>query len=223
VEIGCGSNGGNAGVLIAGLGFEGLLVDGDEELIEIARNFLAGHRARIEHAWIARDTVNDLIASHGFDRDLDYLGIDLDGVDFWIWEALAVQPRAVIMEYNAFFGPDDAVTVPYTPDFSRKARNESGQFLYPKGYHGASLPALERLGRRKGYRLVGTAPASENAYFVRADVDGGLPEISAADAWRPRTKGKAAVPYHEGLYKRIHGEGLRAYYETRGWPLVDVE
>jgi hypothetical protein len=222
VEIGCGANGGNAGVLVAGLGFEAMLLDGDEELTTIARKYFAGQSARVEQAWITRETVNDLLAAHGFDENLDYVGIDLDGVDYWIWEALTVRPRVVLAEYNAFFGPDAAVTVPYVPDFVRSARDKSGRFVHEKGYYGASLTALERLGRRKGYRLIGTAPASENAYFVRDDIDAGFPEVSAADAWRPRTKGKAAVPYGEGLYARIQSEGPSAYFEARDCPLVEV-
>jgi hypothetical protein len=223
VEIGCGSNGGNAGVLVAGLGFEALLLDGDEELIAIARDYFAGQPARVESAWITRETVNDLLAGRGFDRDLDYLGIDLDGIDLWVWEALKVSPRMVICEYNAYLGPDEAVTIPYTPDFVRKARDKSGKFAHPKGYYGASLSAFERLGRRKGYRLVATAPGSENAYFLREDVDGGVPAVSAVQAWRPRTKGKAATPYRSKFVSQIEKEGVRQYFEKRGAPLVEVE
>lgn len=223
VEIGCGANGGNAGVLVAGLGFEALLLDGDDELIVIARNYLAGQPARVEQAWIASDTVNDLLARHRFDRDLDYLGIDIDGVDYWIWEALDVCPRLLIAEYNSFFGPDASVTVPYAPDFVRGARDESGRFIYPKGYFGASLTALERLGRRKGYRLIGTAPGSVSAYFLRDDIDAGLPDVSATDAWRAPTKGRDAVPHHEERLEKIQSEGPRAYFEQQGWPLVEIE
>ena len=41
-------------------------------------------------------------------------------------------------------------------------------------YMGASLSALEGLGRTKGYRLVGCNVAGVNAFFVREDLAGDL-------------------------------------------------
>ena len=48
------------------------------------------------------------------------------------------------MEYNGLFGRDRAVTVPDAPRPP----------VAPKGYGGASLAALEKLNRTKGYGLV---------------------------------------------------------------------
>ena len=64
--------------------------------------------------WVTRDNINELIASHGFGGEVDLFSLDLDGVDYWIWEAMtACSPRVVILEYNSMFGADRAVTVPY--------------------------------------------------------------------------------------------------------------
>ena len=42
------------------------------------------------------------------------------GNDYWVWQRLdACSPRIVILEFNAAFGPDRAVTVPYDPAFDR--------------------------------------------------------------------------------------------------------
>jgi hypothetical protein len=70
------------------------------------------------------------------------------------------------------------VTVPYAPDFVRGVAHPSNL------YYGASLAALEQLGRDKGYLLVGSNRAGNNAFFVRRDVAGGLAVKSAAEAWR---------------------------------------
>jgi hypothetical protein len=223
VEIGCGANGGNAGLLVAGLGCSALLLDSDAELLEICRAFLAGYPARTEQAWITREGVNQLLAAHGFDRDLDYLGIDLDGVDYWVWEALAVRPRLLISEYNPLFGPEATVSVPYTPDFSRKARAAGGEKRHPKGYYGASLAALEHLAAGKGYRLVVTSPGSPNAYFLRADVAPELPAVRAADAWEIHTKPHAEKRERLTLlYEQIQATGVHRYFAEQGCPLVDV-
>ena len=220
VELGCGENGGNAGPLVAGLGWETLLVDGDDVRLARAREIYEGHPARIVHGWIDAGSVSELLATHGFDDRIDYLGIDLDGVDFWILEALSVQPRLIIMEFNALFGPDAAVTIPDAPDFSRKRRKD-GRHVYPKGYFGASITALERLARRKGYRLIGSAPRSSNAYFVRDDLDGGLPTVSASAAWRPLVK-HADIPVKPELAKALAQQGPQPYFERLGFPLVEV-
>jgi len=41
-------------------------------------------------------------------------------------------------------------------------------------YHGASLEAVVRLGRAKGYRIVGCCLAGSNAFFARDDLCGDL-------------------------------------------------
>src|SRR5215216_7929022 len=99
VEIGCGANGGNAGILVAGLGFRGLFLDGNEELVRECRRVYAAFPVEVRQTWIERETIADVLAGAGFGSDLDYLGIDLDGVDYWIWEALTVRPRLLIVEY----------------------------------------------------------------------------------------------------------------------------
>jgi hypothetical protein len=224
VELGCGPNGGNAGVLVAGLGFEGLLVDGSEDLIEIARKLYAEYpSARIECAWITRETLEDLLGAHGFDRDVDYLGIDLDGIDYWLWEAFPTRPRVVICEFNPFLGREAAVTIPYRTDFSRKQVGEDGRRVYPRGYWGASIAAFAALGRRKGYRLVGSAPRSTNAYFVRDDVGGRFPALSPADAWRPLMKPGRPDPVRMELYERINRDDVRRHFGDQGFPLVEVD
>ena len=55
----------------------------------------------------------------------------------------------------------------------------------PKTYRGASLAALEKLARRKGYRLVVCDPAGTNAFFLRDDVAPAVPGVSVAQAYRP--------------------------------------
>jgi hypothetical protein len=225
VELGCGGNGGNAGVLVAGMGFEGLLLDGNEELVEVAKRLYDDFPAHVEHAWISREKLDELLGAHGFGRDLDYFGVDLDGIDYWVWEALTTQPRVVICEFNPFLGREAAVTIPYRADFSRKARDDAGNRTYPKGYWGASIAAFAALGRRKGYRLVGSAPRSTNAYFVRDDIDAdGLPDVSPADAWRPlmKGKGKNPNPRRMDMYDEINRHDVRQHFIDQGFPLVEV-
>jgi hypothetical protein len=70
-----------------------------------------------------------------------------------------------------------SLVVPYEP-----ARVWDGS-----NYFGASLEALVRLGREKGYRVVGCNYAGANAFFVRADVAGNhfLDPATAEEHYEP--------------------------------------
>jgi hypothetical protein len=183
VEI-CGGDGieSNSANLIIHHGWRGYFVDGDYENCIRARQFYSNVRETranpptIEHAWVDIDSVNNLLKNAGFSGDIDLFSLDMDGVDYWVWEAITeIQPRVVMAEYNAPLGGDVAWTVPYRRDFSYTADN----LPY---YCGVSLMALVKLAHKKGYRLVGCNRDGFNAFFIRNDV--GLdvfPEVSPQD------------------------------------------
>ena len=171
IEIGSGLSGGNSALLASELGWTGLMLDGDtERMVQVGRRF---PNVRAVAAWVTRENINDLIADAGLGGEIDFVSIDLDGNDYWVWRALDVcSPRIVILEFNAAFGPDRALTVQYDPAFDRAAFKDVTAHFY-----GASLTAFEQLGREKGYRLVVGEPRGANIYLLRNDV---APEISAS-------------------------------------------
>ena len=68
-----------------------------------------------------------------------------------------------------------AVTIRYDPAIRIKEAPT-------RAYRGASLEAMVRLGRRKGYRLITSERV--NAVFVRDDVPSDVPTLSAAHAYQ---------------------------------------
>src|SRR5581483_2678508 len=157
VEI-CGADGleCNTANLMINHGWRGLVFDGNKELIEKGQRFYARcpdiypWPPKLVHAWITSDNVNSLIEEYGFTGDIDLLSLDMDGIDYWVWQAIdCINPRVVVLEYNNLLGPDVSLTVPCKPDFRSAA--EDGHV----NYYGASLPAFVKLGKQKGYRLVG--------------------------------------------------------------------
>jgi hypothetical protein len=60
-------------------------------------------------------------------------------------------------------------------------------------YSGASLRALAKLGREKGYRLVGCNRGDWNAFFVRVGIgEAHLPEVSVENCFaHPLSKASA--------------------------------
>jgi hypothetical protein len=114
--------------------------------------------------WITRENINTLLRDAGFGQDVGLLSIDIDGNDYWIWEAIqSVRPWIVIIEYNSLFGLRP-IAVPYKEDFDRADAH------YSNLYYGASLGALHHLAQKKGYLLLGSNVWGHNAFFVRADI-----------------------------------------------------
>jgi len=176
-EIGCGTNGGNSGFLARELGWTGIMVDGSEANLDEIRLRFPGERVRPVHAFVTRETVDELLVAHGLTGDIGLLSIDIDGNDVWVWEAVtAARPRIAVVEYNALFGPSRSVAVPY-----------DAAYTYSPGstWYGASLAAVTAVSARKGYRLVATEPRGSNAIFLRADVATEIPAVEPEDAYSP--------------------------------------
>jgi hypothetical protein len=184
VEI-CAGNGieCNAANLVINHGWSALLFDGSAANIAQGQEFYrinprtANRPPCLIQAWITRDNINGLIRNNGVTGEIDLLTIDVDGNDYWIWNAIdVISPRVVIVECQANnWGADRAVTIPYREDFVADF-SEGGST-----YCGASLPAFVKLGKQKGYRLIGVEHYGFNAFFLRDDINSPhFPEKSAA-------------------------------------------
>jgi hypothetical protein len=176
-EIGCGVNGGNSGFLLSECGWSGLMVDGRNACVKKVALRYGRFDVTAVRQRVTREGINSLFEEQGLTGSIDLLSLDVDGVDFFLWEALHVaQPRVVVIEYNYLFGPERSISVPYDPEFSLPD-------AALRSYRGASLEAMVRLGRRKGYRLVATERI--NAFFLRDDVTCDLPTGEVAELFQP--------------------------------------
>jgi hypothetical protein len=162
----------------------GLYMDGSAKSCLIAKLFWAfvPLKVRVKRAWIDKANVDSLI-SEECNGEIDLLSVDVDGNDYWLWQAIrCISPRVIVVEYNASFGPERAVTVPYDPLFERHEKHPSGF------YHGMSLQAAAKLGHSKGYSLVQCDEAGVNAFFVRNDEVDGLPTLDPRQAYIPHSE-----------------------------------
>lgn len=192
VEIGSGT-GGNTAVLAEELGWRGLMLEKHPQRAEAClRRFGDPGRVACICSEVTPDNINTLLIDHGFSGELDLFSLDIDSFDYWVFEAMtACSPRVVILEYNGFFGPDIAVTIPMG------APIESAF----KGYHGASLAALSQLADRKGYRLMACDMTGTNAFFLRKDIRPELPAVHWTRAYRRMTDRNN--PYGEARRKMV--------------------
>jgi hypothetical protein len=153
VEFGTGAEGTQRNTrLLEENGWTGLLMD------VCAR---ADH-PRIRKERVTAENINSLFAKHGVPEEFDLLSIDIDGNDYWVWKAIDARyrPRVLVMEYNAVVPPTEARTIQYDPNFMWSGTD----------YFGASLLALDRISKAKGYALVYCELRGINAFWVRSDL-----------------------------------------------------
>jgi len=167
VEFGCGDGLENNSTYLLLTGWTGLWMDGSPQNIKDVRreftDYLSDGRLVLNQVFITRENINSLISSAGFEGEIDLLSIDIDGNDYWMWEAItAIRPRVVAIEYNATFRPPHKLVQEYNESHVWKSNN----------YFGCSLKALEELGERMKYVLVGCSYAGTNAFFIREDLAG---------------------------------------------------
>lgn len=148
-------------------GWSGLWIEGSPDYVKDMcyrfRPVIKSGQLKVKNAFITRDNINELFTSEGFTGEIDLLSIDIDGNDYYVWQAInVVNPRVVIVESNCKFPPDTVWKMAYDSDYVWDGSD----------WQGASLKAFELLGREKGYQLVGTNLRGVNAFFVRQDLAG---------------------------------------------------
>lgn len=150
--------------------WSGLVMDGDARNVAKIRSdpVYWNSDLRALTAFVTRENVDDLLTDAGLTGEIGLLSVDVDGNDYWIFDAItAVSPAIAVIEYNHRFGPSRSVTIPYDPQFVRRRTDSSWLFC------GASLAAIVGAAERKEMSFVGCNTFGNNAFFVRTDL---LPE-----------------------------------------------
>lgn len=184
--------------LIINHGFEGYLFDGDPWNVEMAKAFFKSKKdciiapPKISRAWVTAENVNQLLESTGVTGEVDYLSLDVDGNDYWIWNALdVIKPRLCVFETHCMIPSDLSLTIPYDPHFQANVESR---------FYGTSLAAMVKLGRKKGYRLIGAHRYGFNVFFLRNDV---APEL-----------------FPEVTMESVHACSVAANAQQQEWPRV---
>lgn len=195
----------NTANLSINFGWKGLLIDANKDWAEEAKRYykkVLGSMASnvtVDHCTVTAENINSFLTGHKIDREIDLLSIDIDSNDYWVWKAItAINPRVVVIEYNASCGPSQSMTMKYDPDFHYQQFYRENPL-----YYGASVSALAKLGKNKGYILVACDVHGGDAYFVRNDVANGVfVELSPEEAFYPyshelHTRGDAETQYEQ--------------------------
>ena len=165
VEIGAGDGRENNTIQLLLGGASGIWVEADADNVararELCSEWLGSGRLQVEQVCVTAENIDDVLRAAGAPAEVDFLSIDIDGNDYWVWQALtAVSPKILCLEYNPFYGPNISWVKSYQPDFMWPGKTI---------YYGASLKAMEKLSREKGFTLVACDYGGINAFFVRDD------------------------------------------------------
>lgn len=169
VEFGVGDGLENNTTALLLQGWSGVWIDGSaanrKRIHQELQDFIQAGRLTFIPAFITCENIISLFESGNVPREPDLLSIDIDGNDYWVWETVLrhYAPRVAVIEYNALMGPSLPWIMAYNPRHTRES-------LVASSYYGAGLKALELLGRRHNYSLVGCDFLGMNGFFVRDDL-----------------------------------------------------
>ena len=142
---------------------KGLMIDASFEkcflLKYIIKIFYPFKNIKVVNSLVYKENINNLINTLFLNDEIDFLSIDVDGIDYYLLEKINIKPKLICIEYNHWFGSEQSVTVPYDKNF-----------IWNRDYYsGASLLALTKLAKIKNYHLIATDSSCTNAFFIHND------------------------------------------------------
>lgn len=124
------------------------------------KQFMDKDKLRVALGRLTKENINEAFLRAAVPTKVDFLSIDIDGMDIHLFQTLDIDAKVVCIEYNAKW-PSNIIRIPeYDPNY-----NWDGS-----SYMGSSLKALCEVADKKGYELVGTNVTGSNAFFVRKDL-----------------------------------------------------
>lgn len=162
-EIGIGDGTVNNTAFLLMQGWIGFWIDANDRFLTTLDNCDELHKQYLKFivSFITKENVRTVFEELNIPEEFDLLSLDIDHNTYYIWEALSCyKPRVIVIEYNAIIPPDICWKVKYNPN---TVWDQTQNF-------GASLKALELLGKKLGYNLVGCDFNGINAFFVREDL-----------------------------------------------------
>ena len=90
-------------------GWEAVLVEGNPTSYANLVS-LKSESVRCVHERIGPDSLDRILREHGAPTDIDFVSIDIDGQDYWIWKGLKdFRPRVVCIEFSPYGGKDGPI------------------------------------------------------------------------------------------------------------------
>jgi hypothetical protein len=159
--------------LLHARGWRGLLLDGAHSNAAL----------NLHETWISPDTIVSVFDSHAVPLEADYLSIDIDSTELWVFRAILAsgtyRPRVVSVEYNCNYPLESTLCL------------VGGGYRWASDrIYGTALLPLKLVADEFGYSLVNVV-SHLDAIFVRSDLLRGS-AVPPFESWRPFT----SRPHH---------------------------
>ncbi len=165
LEIGTGDyKESNTRFLLKKRNWKGYIFEGEKKFISEIKNqsIYWMHDLKAFNFFIKKNNINKLLQKINIKKNIGLLSLDIDGNDYWIWKEInKISPDIFVCEYNSVFGDLNEISVLYKDNFNRTKAH------YSNLVYGASINAMIKLSKKKGYEFIGTNANGINAYFVK--------------------------------------------------------
>jgi len=132
--------------LVENYNWYGVYVEKNKEELDTVK---LGIHINLEVEKTGINSIDNILKNTKLDKNFDILSIDIDGIDYYIWDGLSTyEPNVVIIEINPFLG--------YDVDYINRGSIFSSSFK-----------SVVELGNRKGYTLV---CMTGNLIFVKTNL-----------------------------------------------------
>ncbi len=146
--------------LIRNKKYKAVLIEGDaQKYEELKKNIPQEDVVKVCRfvSFEGNNSLDEILRATPIPADFDFLSIDIDGCDYYIFESLTIfRPKIICVEFNPSIPNEQEFVQPR--DFSIK--------------QGASAKSLIKLGEQKGYSLVAVTDC--NVFMVRNDFLGAV-------------------------------------------------
>jgi hypothetical protein len=148
-------------------GWNAIMIEGNpNKFEELKNNYRENTRVTTSCGFISaigENSLDSTLSRNGFVGEMDFLSIDVDGDDYWIFSGMQIRPRVICVEFNPTMGPWHQYVNP------------------PGGCHGTAMASFVARGAELGYSLVYATYG--NLFFVRSDQLNGLQILTACEAF----------------------------------------
>ena len=132
-----------------------------KEINSLIKSKYLNGKINLINQFVTLENINELENRVG---PIDFLSIDIDGNDYYLWEKMNIlRPSVVEIEYNSLLEKDNILTK-YDKNFCKYKYHPKVQFV------GSSLKKMNELAHKKNYGLIYCNSTGNNAYFMDKDV-----------------------------------------------------
>ena len=174
-----GAHPGKGGVFLGFLiekGYKAILIEGGTNSYEgLLEEYKGNKNVTCINSFIdykGSNTLDIILSKTDLPKVIDVLLIDVDSIDYQIWESLNnYEPLVLIIEFQENYGPylNRIHNINLNHWSAEKNINtKKGHYIGTSSIAGSSITAINELAKKKGYALITTT--RNNAFFVKEEL-----------------------------------------------------